>query len=61
MQEIEKSGKFLQDFFSSNEKVKLPFSKAEKTIKRKNSMGCLGGSVVEHLPLAQGVTPGSWD
>ena len=22
---------------------------------------CLGGSVVEHLPLAQGVIPGSWD
>ena len=21
----------------------------------------LGGSAVEHLPLAQGVTPGSWD
>ena len=24
-------------------------------------MGCLGGSVVEHLPLAQVVIPGSWD
>ena len=23
--------------------------------------GPLGGSVVEHLPSAQGVTPGSWD
>ena len=23
--------------------------------------GCLGGSVVEHLPLAQGVIPGSRD
>ena len=23
--------------------------------------GHLGGSVVEHLPLAQGVIPGSWD
>ena len=23
--------------------------------------GCSGGSVVEHLPLAQGVIPGSWD
>ena len=23
--------------------------------------GCLGGSVVEHLPLAQVVIPGSWD
>ena len=23
--------------------------------------GFLGGSVVEHLPSAQGVTPGSWD
>ena len=23
--------------------------------------GHLGGSVVEHLPLAQGVMPGSWD
>ena len=26
-----------------------------------NSQGCLGGSVVEHLPLAQGMIPGSWD
>ena len=24
-------------------------------------MGHLGGSVVEHLPLAQAVIPGSWD
>ena len=24
-------------------------------------MGCLRGSVVEHLPLAQVVIPGSWD
>ena len=24
-------------------------------------LGRLGGSAVEHLPLAQGVTPGSWD
>ena len=24
-------------------------------------LGCLGGSVVEHLPLAQAVIPGSWD
>ena len=24
-------------------------------------MGHLSGSVVEHLPLAQGVNPGSWD
>ena len=24
-------------------------------------MGCLGGSVVEHLPLAQVMIPGSWD
>ena len=24
-------------------------------------MGCLGGSVVEHLPLAQGVILGFWD
>ena len=24
-------------------------------------MGCLGGSVVEHLPLAQIVILGSWD
>ena len=24
-------------------------------------VGHLGGSVVEHLPLAQGVTQGSWD
>ena len=23
--------------------------------------GCLGGSEVEHLPLAQGLFPGSWD
>ena len=23
--------------------------------------GHLGGSVVEHLPLAQGMIPGSWD
>ena len=23
--------------------------------------GCLGGSSVEHLPLAQVVIPGSWD
>ena len=25
------------------------------------AFGHLGGSVVEHLPLAQGVTLGSWD
>ena len=25
------------------------------------AMGCLGGSVVEHLPLAQGVISESWD
>ena len=24
-------------------------------------MGRLSGSVVEHLPTAQGMTPGSWD
>ena len=24
-------------------------------------LGHLGGSVIEHLPLAQGVIPGSWD
>ena len=24
-------------------------------------MGCLGGSVVERLPLAQVMIPGSWD
>ena len=24
-------------------------------------LGCLGGSLVEHLPLAQVVIPGSWD
>ena len=24
-------------------------------------MGPLGGSVIEHLPSAQGVIPGSWD
>ena len=28
---------------------------------RFSSTGHLGGSVVEHLPLAQGVIPGSWD
>ena len=25
------------------------------------TLGCLSGSAVEHLPLAQGVIPGSWD
>ena len=25
------------------------------------NQGCLGGSVVERLPLAQGLVPGSWD
>ena len=25
------------------------------------TQGCLGGSVVEHLPLAQGMIPESWD
>ena len=24
-------------------------------------VGCLGGSVVEHLPSAQGMVPGTWD
>ena len=27
----------------------------------KSTMGCLDGSVVEHLPSAQGVISGSWD
>ena len=26
-----------------------------------HDVGSLGGSAVERLPLAQGVTPGSWD
>ena len=29
--------------------------------KSNNTQGCLGGSVVEHLPSAQVVIPGSWD
>ena len=29
--------------------------------KKKNAMGCLGGSVVERLPSAQGVILGCWD
>ena len=28
---------------------------------KKDLQGHLGGSMVEHLPLAQGVIPGSWD
>ena len=28
---------------------------------KKKDTGHLGGSAVEHLPLAQGVIPGSWD
>ena len=32
------------------------------TIKFKaRKLGCLGTSMVEHLPLAQGVIPASWD
>ena len=30
-------------------------------IRNHSFLGRLGGSVVEHLPSAQGVTPGSWD
>ena len=28
---------------------------------KRNLEGCMGGPVVEHLPLAQVVIPGSWD
>ena len=46
--------------------------KEEGKIRKKNTtfqfflkssifLGCLGGSVVEHLPLAQIVISGSWD
>ena len=35
---------------------------ASRIISRENTMqGHLGGSVVKHLPSAQGVIPGSWD
>ena len=30
-------------------------------VQRQKGLGHLGGSAVEHLPSAQGVTPGSWD
>ena len=33
------------------------FNMAEKS----HGWGRLGGSVIERLPLAQGVIPGSWD
>ena len=32
-----------------------------KVFSQKSLQGCLGGSVVEHLPSAQVVIPGSWD
>ena len=28
---------------------------------KSENLECLGGSVVEHLPLAQVMIPGSWD
>ena len=27
----------------------------------REGLGCLGGSLVERLPLAEGLIPGSWD
>ena len=32
-----------------------------KGAEKSRELGCLGGSAGEHLPLAQGVTLGSWD
>ena len=42
---------------------KLAFlrEKGHPLCKKKLPSGHLGGSVIEHLPLAQGVIPGSWD
>ena len=37
----------------------LPDSK--KAIKDLPGLGCLGGSVIEYLPSAQVLIPGSWD
>ena len=41
--------------------LQLKLKKKTKKEKEKKNVGCLGGSVVEHLPLAQVVIPGSWD
>ena len=38
----------------------LTFHSYNITLKREK-LGCLGGSVVERLPSAQGVNEGSWD
>ena len=38
-----------------------PFKPRISCWSRNLLMGCLGGSVVERLPLAQGVIPGFWD
>ena len=45
------------------DKVQYPFLiiKRKKKKKKETSTGHLGGSVIEHLPLAQVVIPGSWD
>ena len=41
--------------------VQRPGLSSKKTALKNKLGGCLGGSAVEHLPSAQGVTPGSWD
>ena len=47
-------------------KLKKTTTTAIKTMKanlhfKGGQLGLLGGSVVEHRPSAQGMTPGSWD
>ena len=37
------------------------YKQVKKPVRKILYEGCLGGSVVEHLPLAQVMIPGSWD
>ena len=41
--------------------IKTEWGNEEIKTQIKKKLGCLGDSVVEHLPLAQGMIPGSWD
>ena len=52
---------FMEDFFIESH-IQLPFSSLFFFFYLKILfMGRLGDSVVEHVPLAQGMIPGSWD
>ena len=42
-------------------KIKIKKKKGGTMVVKIEKYGHLGGSVVEHLPSAQGMTPGSWD